>query len=54
MRIFFAGQGRPALRDLRRGVLYVRRSWKPAENAAQREKDHLRMDTNWLSQFEVL
>ncbi len=33
-------------KGLRRGVLYVRRSRKPAENAVQRKKDHLWMDTN--------
>jgi len=32
-------------KGLRRGVLYVRRSRKPAENAAQWKKDHLWMDT---------
>jgi hypothetical protein len=32
-------------KGLRCGVLYVRRSRKPAENAAQRKKDYLWMDT---------
>jgi len=35
-------------KGLRRGVQTVRRSRKPAENAAQREKDHLWMDTKWI------
>ena len=33
-------------KGMRRGVLYVRRSRKPAENAAQRKKDRLWMDTD--------
>ena len=32
-------------KGFRRGVLYVRRSRKPAENAVQREKGHLWMDS---------
>jgi len=36
-------------KGLRRGVQIVRRSRKPAQNAAQREKDHLWMDTSLLA-----
>jgi hypothetical protein len=35
-------------KGLRRGVLYVRRSRKPAENAVQRKKDHFWMDTDMV------
>ena len=33
-------------KGLRRGVLFVRRESKPAENAAHRKKGHFRMETN--------
>ena len=35
-------------KGLRRGLLYVRRSRKPAENAAQRKKGHLWVNTEDL------
>ena len=44
MRIFFAEQGRTRVSGRRTAV---RRSRKPAEDAAQRKKDHFWMDTNW-------
>ena len=39
-------------KGLWRDVLFVRRSQKPAENAAQREKDHLWMENNEQNTYQ--